>query len=67
MRRKNLKRLGINPQKAYKWGNSRKGYCRIAHSPVLHRALNNDYFTRQGYVGFLNNYYWKTTHQTKLF
>lgn len=64
---KNQKRLGINVGKAYEWSNSRKGYCRIANSAILHRALNNDYFTKQGYVGFANHYYWKTTHQTKLF
>ncbi|WP_315817504.1 group II intron maturase-specific domain-containing protein [Paraflavitalea speifideaquila] len=63
----NLKRLGINPGKAYEWSNSRRGYCRIAHSPILTRALNNEYFVRHGYVGFANYYYWKTTHQTKLF
>lgn len=64
---KNLKRMGINPGKAYEWANSRKGYCRIANSAILHRALNNEYFVKQGYVGFANHYYWKTTHQTKLF
>jgi RNA-directed DNA polymerase len=63
----NLKKLGINPGKAYEWANSRKGYCRIAHSAILHRALNNEYLVKQGYVGFTNHYYWKTTHQTKLF
>ena len=66
-REKNLKKLGINSHKAYWWANSRKGYCRIAHSPILGLVLNNDYFTRQGYVGFSNHYYWKTSHQTKLF
>ena len=63
----NLKRLGIKAQQAYEWANSRKGYSRIAHSPILQRALNNEYFTRQHYIGFTNYYYWKTTHQTKLF
>ncbi len=63
----NLLRLGIKRQQAYEWGNSRKGYCRIAHSPILCRALNNEYFTRQRYVGFANYYYWRTEHQTKLF
>lgn len=66
-KRRNLQKLGINPQKAYEWSNSRKGYCRIAHSPILCRALNNEYFTRQRYIGFANYYYWKTEHQTKLF
>jgi RNA-directed DNA polymerase len=40
----NLQKLGISKQKAYEWGNSRKGFCRVAHSPILCRALNNDYF-----------------------
>lgn len=66
-KRINLQKLGIKSQKAYEWSNSRKGYCRIAHSPVLCRALNNEYFTRQRYTGFTNYYYWKTEHQTKLF
>ena len=63
----NLIRLGIGKQRAYEWGNSRKGICRVAHSPILFRALNNDYFTEQRYIGFANYYYWKTEHQTKLF
>jgi RNA-directed DNA polymerase len=66
-RKWNLQQMGINPQKAYEWSNSRKGYCRVAHSPILCRALNNEYFTRQRYIGFANYYYWKTEHQTKLF
>lgn len=64
---RNLIKLGIGRQKAYEWSNSRKGCCRIAHSPVLYRSLKNDYFKRQGYIGFALHYYWKTEHQTKLF
>jgi RNA-directed DNA polymerase len=66
-RKMNLQKLGINPGKAYEWSNSRKGYCRVAHSPIMCRALNNDYFTRQRYVGFANYYFWKNGHKTKLF
>ena len=66
-KRINLEKLGIKSGKAYEWSNSSKGYCRIAHSPVLCRALNNEYFTRLQYVGFANYYFWKTEHQTKLF
>ena len=62
-----LIKLGIPKQKAYEWSNSRKGLCRVAHSPVLSRALNNEYFTRLKYIGFTNYYYWKTEHQRKLF
>jgi group II intron reverse transcriptase/maturase len=66
-KRMHLIKLGIPKQKAYEWSNSRKGYCRVAHSPILCRALTNDYFTRLRYVGFTNYYYWKTEHQRKLF
>lgn len=64
---RNLIRLGIPRGKAYEWSNSRKSYCRIAHSPILSCALNNAYFTSLKYIGFANYYYWKTEHQTKLF
>ena len=66
-RRMNLMKLGIKNQKAYEWSYSRKGYCRISHSPILCYALNNEYFTRLRYKGFANYYLWKTEHQTKLF
>ena len=66
-KRINLIKLGIKSGKAYEWSNSRKGYCRVSHSPILCRALNNEYFTRLGYIGFTNYYYWRTEHQTKLF
>src|SRR5205085_8974730 len=66
-RKRNLQKLGINRQKAHEWSYCRKGPCRIAHSPILCRALNNEYFTGQRYIGFANYYYWKTDHQTKLF
>jgi RNA-directed DNA polymerase len=62
-----LVRFGVSQRKAYQWGNSSLGYCRIAHSPVLSTTLNNEYFQRLGYVGFYNYYYWKTEHQLKLF
>jgi RNA-directed DNA polymerase len=66
-RRINLEKLGIRSSQAYEWSHSSKGYCRVAHSPILCCALNNEYFARLHYVGFLNYYYWKTEHQTKLF
>lgn len=66
-KRIHLIRLGISKQKAYEWSNSRKRYCRVAHSPIMCRALNNEYFTRLRYIGFTNYYYWKTKHQRHLF
>lgn len=66
-KRINLIKLGIPKQKAYEWSNSRKAFCRIAHSPILQRTLNNQYFARLDYVGFTNYYFWKTEHQLTLF
>jgi RNA-directed DNA polymerase len=63
----NLIRLGVNRQKAYEWGNTRKGLCRTAHSPVLSVSLNNMYFTKLRYIGFVKQYEWKTGLQLKLF
>jgi RNA-directed DNA polymerase len=64
---RHLMQLGINRDKAYKSGYSRKGLCRLAHSHVLHIALSKEWFRRQRYIGFADYYHWKTEHQTKLF
>ena len=37
-----LIRCGINKYQAYEWSNTRKGYWRIADSPILTRAINNN-------------------------
>jgi RNA-directed DNA polymerase len=66
-KRDNLISLGINRQKAYEWSNTRKGPCRIAHSPILARALNNEYFTKLRYIGLVNSYKWQTQLQGRLF
>jgi group II intron reverse transcriptase/maturase len=46
----NLKRLGVEVEKAWMWANTRKGYWRTAHSPILLTALNNNRFKRAGYL-----------------
>lgn len=46
----NLVKLGMNKFHAYLNGNTRKGYCRIAHSGILHKTLTNKYFTDLGYA-----------------
>ncbi|WP_262495164.1 group II intron reverse transcriptase/maturase [Paeniglutamicibacter gangotriensis] len=48
----NLRKLGIRADLAYQWGMSSRAYWRIAKSPVLHRALPNDYWTDQGLIVF---------------
>jgi hypothetical protein len=53
---KNLKRLGIKEEQARMWANTRKGYWRTAHSPILLRALSNERFKRAGYLSLLECY-----------
>ncbi len=55
-RMKNLQKLGATKQKAYEWANSRKGYCRIAHSPILHTTITNERLEQKGYSPMLAMY-----------
>lgn len=47
---KMLIRLGTPEGQAYQWGNTRKGYWRTSHSPILKRALNSALLKREGYL-----------------
>ncbi|MHA3683080.1 group II intron maturase-specific domain-containing protein [Leucobacter sp. HY1908] len=47
-----LSRLGIPAHQAYQWGNGSRAYWRVAGSPVLTRALPNEYWRAQGVVFF---------------
>lgn len=53
---KRLVSLGVPKDKAFEWGNSRKGYWRIAGSPILSRPLNNQYWKSIGYRSLLDRY-----------
>ncbi|ULO06284.1 group II intron reverse transcriptase/maturase [Paenibacillus sp. 19GGS1-52] len=53
---KRLVSLGMPKNKAYEWGNTRKGYWRIAGSPILQRALNNQYWESNGLRSLLDRY-----------
>lgn len=64
---RNLIRLGASKQKAYEWGNTSKGYCRVAHSPILCTTINNTYLQKMGYIGFSLQYERLTERQTSLF
>lgn len=46
---RNLIRCGIDKRNAYEWGNTSKGYWRIADSWILHRAISTEAMQRQGY------------------
>jgi group II intron reverse transcriptase/maturase len=48
--------LGVPPEKAYEWGNSRKAYWRISKSPILHRTLGNSYWSSQGLKSLSSRY-----------
>jgi RNA-directed DNA polymerase len=66
-RRANLLKLGVSPRDAYQHGGSSAGYCRVARSYILCKALPDAYFRKQGYVGFSDLYYQRTEKQTSLF
>jgi len=53
---RNLKKLGVKPNKAWEWANTRLGYWRIAKSPILDRALHNHYWLKQGLKSLLTRY-----------
>lgn len=47
-----MQRLGVRPDLAYQWGMSSRAYWRIAASPVLARALPNQYWVDVGLILF---------------
>jgi RNA-directed DNA polymerase len=53
---KRLISLGMPKDKAFEWGNTRKGYWRIARSPILSRALNNLYWESNGLKSLTERY-----------
>lgn len=53
---KKLTALGIPKQKAHEWGNTRKKYWRISSSPILHIALNNQYWLSSGLKNLTDRY-----------
>lgn len=59
-----LCKLGVDAYKAYQWGNTRLGACRVAHCPILKTTLNINYWRKLGYRGFFNYYHWSTDAST---
>jgi RNA-directed DNA polymerase len=51
-----LKSLGVPDHKAYEWGNSRKKFWRIASSPILHKTLDNSYWSNRGLKSLYQRY-----------
>ena len=52
----NLVKLGMDKFHAYLNGNTRKKYCRVAHSRILSSTLTNKYFTDLGYANLEGMY-----------
>jgi group II intron reverse transcriptase/maturase len=53
---RNLRALGMDKDKAYQWGYTRKSYWRTSRTPFLHWALNNRYLKGQGLFSLLDYY-----------
>lgn len=53
---KRLLSLGIPKDKAFEWGNTRKGYWRVAGSPILSRSLNNNFWSTNGLKSLMDRY-----------
>lgn len=53
---RNLQKLGIPKPKAWEYANTRKGYWRIASSPILQRSISNARLKSRGYI-FFSDYY----------
>lgn len=47
---KELEKMGVPSWKVYQWGNTRKGYWRIANSPILKTTLNKTFLQNEGYL-----------------
>ena len=53
---KNLRNLGIEEYKSWEYANTRKGYWRIAKSPILATTLTNRYLEELGYLSISKRY-----------
>lgn len=60
-KRKNLIRLGINPNQAYAWSRTRMGGWRVAQSPILITTITINRLEKRGYVS-LSEYYKKVKY-----
>ena len=54
----NLVALGIPEYKAWEFANTRKSYWHVAGSPILARALTNEYLKKLGFQSINERYSW---------
>lgn len=55
-RHKSLMKLGVSDNQAYQWANTRKGYWRIASSPIMQRTVTNELLIKKGYKSIFSAY-----------
>jgi len=55
-KRKNLIRLGVNPNNAFAWSRTRKGGWAVVHSPILLTTITINRLRRRGYDDMLGFY-----------
>jgi RNA-directed DNA polymerase len=56
-RRKNLLRLGIDPDHAYAWSRTRKGGWAVAQSPIMITTITLERLKKRGYEAMLDYYF----------
>ncbi len=55
-KRKNLIRLGVNPDQAYAWSRTRMGGWAVAQSPILRTTITVKRLKLKGYVSLIEYY-----------
>lgn len=55
-RYRNLIKFSVSKHKAHQYANTRKGYWRISHSPVLDRIFDKKYFEALGLISMIKVY-----------
>jgi group II intron reverse transcriptase/maturase len=55
-KRKNLIRLGVNPEKAYAFSRTRKGGWAVAQSPILNTTVTLERLVKRGYEALTTHY-----------
>ena len=53
---RNLQRCGIKKNQAWQWANTRKGYWRTVHSPILKRAISRQQLILARYPSLMEYY-----------
>ena len=53
---RNLQRCGIKKNQAWQWANTRKGYWRAVHSPILKRAISKQHLILARYPSLMEYY-----------